>query len=46
MNIDDVMGKNKPKQVGRKFTEMELAIMEGGGSVEPEEIDLIREELS
>lgn len=46
MNIDDVMGKNKPKQVGRKFTEMELAIMEGGGSIEPEEIDLIREELA
>lgn len=46
MNIDDLLGQSRPKKVEpRRFTEMEIATMEGGGEIMPDDVYYLREEL-
>jgi hypothetical protein len=45
MNIDDLMGKPRPKKIERKFTEMEIATMEGGGEIMSDDVYYLQKEL-
>jgi hypothetical protein len=45
MNIDDLMGKSRPKKVQREYTDMERAIMEGGGEIISDDVYYLQKEL-
>jgi uncharacterized membrane protein YcaP (DUF421 family) len=45
MNIDDLMGKSRPKKVQREYTDMERAIMEGGGEILSDDVYYLQKEL-
>ncbi len=45
MKFDDLLGITPPKKVERQFTDMELAIMEGGGEILPNDVYFLQQEL-
>ncbi len=46
MNIDDLLGRPRPKKIElRRFTEIEIAIMEGGGEILADDVYFLQREL-
>ncbi len=45
MKFDDLLGITPPKKVERQFTDMERAIMEGGGEILPDDVYFLQKEL-
>ena len=45
MNFDDLTGKTRSRPKQRQFTDMEIAIMEGGGEITPDDLYFLQKEL-